>query len=258
MKYLFLAAAVLLTACAQPASQREGRLARAAQNPLADLASLRLRNNANLDWGPGDDLQNVLDIQSVVPFRLNDGWELISRASLPLIDQPVPGKDDMFGLGDATFTTFFSPADGGEITWGLGPVLLLPTSTSRKLGPGEWGGGLSAAALAMNGPWVVGGLARHVWSFESSATDTLLLHPFVNYNFDNGCYLVTAPILTADWEASSGERWTIPVGGGMGKVFAWGAQAIDVNVQYYDNVESPTLGSEWQLRLQLQLLFPED
>jgi hypothetical protein len=68
-------------------------LARATQNPVADLISLPLQNNINFGVGPGDDVQNVLNIQPVIPFKLSENWNLITRTIAPVIYQPelVPG-----------------------------------------------------------------------------------------------------------------------------------------------------------------------
>ena len=82
---------------------------------------------------------------------------------------------------------------------------------------------------------------------------------FINYNIpdSNGLYLTSAPIMTANWEADSNNRWTIPVGGGVGKIFKIGKQPVNGQVSAYYNVEKPEFGADWQLRLQLQFLFPK-
>ena len=164
------------------------------------------------------------------------------------------GSSD-FGLGDTTFTAFFSPRESKPI-WGVGPVALIPTSTGPTLGAGEWGLGASAVVLAMSGPWVVGAIVSNVWSFEGSV-NSFLLQPFINYNMADGWYLSSAPIVTANWEATSGNQWTVPVGGGVGKIFKIGKQPMNAQIQAFYNVEHPSGGPEWQLRLQLQFLFPK-
>lgn len=240
-----------------PVNVDDADLVKAAQNPIANLISLPLQLNTNLDWGPNDDTQTILNIQPVYPFGLNDDWMVITRTILPVINQPLPSGSDEFGLGDTTFTAFFSPTNTEGWTWGVGPVALLPTSTDDSLGAGEWGGGISAVALVMTGPWVVGGIVSNVWSFESSQINSFLVQPFVNYNLADGWYLTTAPIITANWEASSGETWTVPIGGGVGKVFKLGKQPVNMSLQGYKNVEHPTFGAEYQIRFQIQLLFPK-
>ena len=92
-------------------------LAKAAQNPVASLISLPLQNNTNFGVGPGDDVQNVLNIQPVIPFNLGENWKLITRTIAPVIYQPelVPGTGSEFGLGDINTTLFFSPTESGKI-----------------------------------------------------------------------------------------------------------------------------------------------
>ena len=80
---------------------------------------------------------------------------------------------------------------------------------------------------------------------------------FVNYNLDDGLYLTSAPIITANWEADSDNTWTIPFGGGVGKIFRIGKQPINASGSAYYNVEKPDFGADWQLRLQVQFLFPK-
>jgi hypothetical protein len=48
----------------------------------------------------------------------------------------------------------------------------------------------------------------------------MLFQPFANYNFPDhpGRYLTFSPIITADWQADSGNRWTVPLGGGIGQI----------------------------------------
>jgi hypothetical protein len=79
-------------------------LAQAAQNPIANMISLPLQNNTNFGVGPGDDVQNILNIQPVVPFELTPNWNLITRTIAPLIYQPelVPGTGSEFGWGTST------------------------------------------------------------------------------------------------------------------------------------------------------------
>jgi len=85
----------------------------------------------------------------------------------------------------------------------------------------------------------------------------LTFQPFVNYNIKNGLYLTFSPIITANWEASSGQKWTVPIGGGVGKIFKIGSQAINAQASYYHNLEKPDITGDWSIRLQLQFMFPK-
>jgi len=235
-------------------------LARAAQNPVASMISVPFQNNTNFNFGPQEKTQNILNIQPVLPFELNEDWNLITRTILPVISQPAftPSQDRKIGLGDTVFTAFLSPKDSGQLIWGVGPALLLPTSTDDRLGAGEWGAGPSAVVLTIRGPWVVGSLFSNVWSFTGDKSVNLFTWQyFVNYNLDDGWYLTSAPVITANWEADSDNTWTVPFGGGVGKIFRIGKQPMNASAAAYYNVEKPDFGADWQLRLQVQFLFPK-
>ncbi|MEJ2057672.1 MAG: hypothetical protein P8X39_07530 [Desulfofustis sp.] len=79
---------------------------------------------------------------------------------------------------------------------------------------------------------------------------------FINYNLTKGWYLSTAPIITANWEADSDNTWTIPFGGGVGTLLTIGKQPVNAQLSAYYNVEKPEFGPDWQLRFQVQFLFP--
>ena len=248
----------------EPGENPVEEMAKAAQNPVADLISLPFQNNTNFGFGPDDDIQNVLNIQPVIPFHLSENWNLITRTIVPLINQPevVQGTGDEFGLGDINFTAFFSPKDPTKgIIWGAGPVFAFPTATDEKLGSEKWSLGPSAVALTIQGPWLFGALINNVWSFagddDRDDVNAMLVQPFVNYNLPNGWYLVSSPIITANWEAASGNTWSVPLGGGVGKIFRIGNQPVNAQIQAFYNVEKPALVGDWTLRFQLQLLFPK-
>ena len=235
-------------------------LARAAQNPVASMISVPFQSNTNFNFGPQEKTQNVLNIQPVIPFELSEDWNLITRTIVPVVSQPAltPEQDREFGLGDTLFSAFLSPKDSGQLIWGVGPALLLPTSTDDQLGAGEWGAGPSAVVLTIRGPWVVGSLFSNVWSFTGDEQVNLFTWQyFVNYNLDDGWYLTSAPVITADWEADSDNTWTVPFGGGFGKIFRIGNQPMNASLATYYNVEKPDFGADWQIRAQLQFLFPK-
>jgi hypothetical protein len=111
--------------------------------------------------------------------------------------------------------------------------------------------------LTTPGHWVIGALAKNQWSFAAwgnKSVDALLVQPFIPH----GWYVTTSPIITANWEAASNERWTMPIGGGVGKIVKLGKLPINLQLQAFDNVVTPNRsGADWQLRFQAQLLFPK-
>ena len=237
-------------------------LARAVQNPVASMISVPFQANTDFDFGPEGGTNTVMNIQPVLPFKLNDDWNLITRTIIPVISQPRlgPGMGRKTGIGDTSFSSFFSPAKPGKWIWGAGPIVVLPTSSDDRLGKDEWGAGVSAVFLTMRGPWVVGSLVSQVWDIDAdrgNEIDFFTWQYFINYNLDDGWYLTSSPVITADWEASSGDRWTVPFGGGVGKIFRIGKQALNARAQIYYNVEKPDFVGDWGLRVELQFLFPK-
>jgi hypothetical protein len=240
-------------------------LAKLAQNPVANMISVPFQNNTNFNVGPENGTQNILNIQPVIPVELNKDWNLITRTIVPVMSQPAftPAQDRENGIGDTQFTAFLSPAAAHGTIWGVGPIVQLPTNSNDRLGNDRWGVGPSAVILRLEkgSPWVYGFLVNNVWSVGGSGSDpsysNFLLQPFVNYNFPGGFYLTTAPIITADWKADSDQRWTVPVGGGVGKIFHVGKLPVNVQLSAYGNVVTPDNGADWQLRFQVQLMFPK-
>jgi hypothetical protein len=245
--------------------QSAEELAKKVQNPVADLISVPLQNNFNFNVGPEDGLQYVLNVQPVIPIKLSGDWNLITRTIVPIISQPgfSPGQDRVNGIGDIQFTGFLSPANSEGLIWGAGPVVQFPTNSNDRLGNDRWGLGASAVALKLSkgSPWVYGALINNIWSVSGSDSDpsysNFLIQPFLNYNFKGGVYLSSAPIITADWKADSGDRWTLPLGGGVGKIVRFGRLPVNLQLQAYYNVVTPDNGADWQLRFQVQFLFPK-
>lgn len=251
-------------AATSASTESESELAKKTQNPVADLISVPFQSNFNFGAGKKDEMVYVLNVQPVIPIHITDHWNLIARIITPIINQPslFPGVDNASGLGDINPTFFLSPSKPSKLIWGAGPTLTLPTASNNLLGSGKWSMGPAAVALYMTGPWVVGALANQQWSFAgwgNTDVNALLIQPFVNYNFSHGWYLTTAPIITGNFSASSGNHWTVPVGGGGGKLWRVGKVGLPINtqIQAFYNAETPKFGPDWQLRVQVQFLFPK-
>ena len=189
---------------------------------------------------------------------------------MPLIYLPDPtfglpelagGGGDDFGLGDINITAFLSPAKPGKLIWGFGPSLSIPTATDSLLGTEKWSMGPSVVVLTMDGPFTYGVLIRQLWSFAGddsrASVSQLLIQPFVNYNLPDQWYLVTSPIITANWNAASDNVWTLPLGGGVGKITRIGKVPVNIQFQAYYHAVRPDNGPEWSARLQIQFMFPQ-
>jgi hypothetical protein len=258
---LFLMA-MLFAATLRAEDDEATALAKKTQNPVADLISVPFQNDTNYGYGPNDNVQNVMNIQPVIPIKLNDCYNLITRTIVPVIHQPWP--DTRNGIGDIVFSAFLSPRSQGKFIWGVGPVFQLPTGSPKYLlSQGQWGAGPTAVAVYMDGPWVVGALANNIWSFAGDSdrrpVNQMLVQPFINHNFGKGWYVTSSPIITANWLADrKRDVWTLPVGGGAGKIVKLGKLPVNISVQAYTNTKQPHVtGPDWTLRTQIQFLFPK-
>ena len=263
-----------------PAGSGTADLQKATQNPVASLISVPLQNNSNFGIGPYGRVQNVLNIQPVIPIKVSKDWNIA-----PILWQPAPGTANLevygivedtpayfaaqevqrsagvFGFSDMTPTFFFSPAAPHKLIWGAGPVFVLPTATSKVLGQGKLSMGPSVVALIQPGHWTIGALVNNAWSVagpsDRNDVNQMTFQYFINYILKKGWYLSYSPIVTANWKASSGNVWTVPVGGGVGRIFRLGLQPVNVTAQFYGNAAHTVDGSPWSMRLQLAFLFPK-
>ncbi len=181
-------------------------------------------------------------------------------SGLPELPAGITGGDT-FGLGDINTTLFFWSAKPGMAIWGVGPSITIPTATDDLLGTRKWSADPSAVVLFMPKPWVFGALVRQLVSFAGNSdrkdVRQLLVEPFVNYNLPGGGYLVSSSGITANWEASSGQKWNVPIGGGCGRLIKVSKLPINPSVQAFFYVEHPTNGPDWTLEIQLQFLLPK-
>ncbi len=259
-----LVVAVVSTVSANVFADSATDLAKKTQNPVSDLISVPFENNANFNAGPDDKVLNVLNIKPVVPIKLTEEWNLINRAIIPLISQPgVDGTPigRKNGVGDITYQGFFSPnPKPGGLIWGIGPQIQIPTHTNSRLGNQRWAAGPNVVVLDIGKKVVKGFLLSQIWDVTNSKDEDIsmmTLQPFYNYNFGGGWYAVSNPVITANWEADGSDQWTVPLGGGIGKVTHWGKQAVNLRLEAFGNVVRPTNGSDYNIQLTMQFMFPK-
>jgi hypothetical protein len=253
---------VLCLAAIPATAEGDVELAQKSQNPVGDLISVPFENNTDFGVGQEDAIVNTLNLKPVYPTHLGSVF-LINRAILPITyqEERVTGDGSAFGLGDLTYQAFFTPAAPGKVIWGLGPAFVFPTHTNSRLGTDKWSIGPAFVILAKPRPWLFGALVQHFWSFagpgDESSVNLFSFQYFINYNFESGWYLTSNPTMTANWQADSGDRWTIPVGGGIGRLVRFGNRPVDFKAQAFWNADKPDGGADWTLQLQCKLLFPK-
>jgi len=246
-----------------PAWSQNSDIAKQAQNPIARLISVPLENDFNPQTGVNKEDSYVLQMKPVVPFTLSKDWNLITRTIIPVIQtpDPAPGVNGASGLGDISLSLFLSPAKVGRIIWGAGPIVSFPTASDDILGTKKLSVGPTVVVLRSQGHWLYGTLVYNVFSVAGPAArsdvNQMLMQPFVNYNLRHKWYLTSSPYVTSNWEKRRNERWTVPVGGGVGKIVHFEKLPVNIYGQLFRNVESPEYTTNWSARLQVQFLFPK-
>jgi hypothetical protein len=239
---------------------QEAELAKKLQNPVASLISVPIQNNWDFGIGPADAMRYTANIQPVIPFSLNQDWNLITRTILPVIyrESPVAGGGNRSGLGDITQSFFLSPKQpvGGWILGG-GPVLLYPTATDSVLGAGKWGAGPSIVALQQTHGFTYGLLANHIWSYAgwgNQSVSATFLQPFVGYTTKTYTTFNVNTESTYDWTA---RQWSVPVNFSIQQLLKIGKQPVAFQLGYRYYADGPTGGPDWGLRFAITLLFPK-
>jgi hypothetical protein len=252
------------TASVPAQDDQAAELAKKLSNPVAELISVPVQYNHD-DYGGLNDEGSVdrLFLQPVVPFTINEDWNLITRTIVPFVDQhdfPLAALNES-GLGETAASQFFSPklpTAGGWI-WGVGPVELLPTASHDALGTGKWGVGPTAVILRQKGPWTLGYLGSHIWSVagddDRADVNIMSLQPFFSYTTKMHTTLGAYTESTYDWE---NREWSVPLIVQAGQILKVGPQIFQLALAGKSWVESPDAGPEgWGLRVQLTFLFPK-
>jgi hypothetical protein len=237
-------------------------LAKQLSNPVASLVSVPFQFNWEQNVGPSEATRFVLNVQPVMPFSVNQDWNLIVRLIAPFVGQPAlfDGGVAAGGMSDLVTSFFISPAKSG-IIWGAGPVVVLPSTAEPTLGTGKWSAGPTAVVLRQTGPWTVGALWNQVWSFSGDArrsdVNQMFLQPFLTYQATPTVTLILQSETTANWNAeSSDDTWTVPINFLVSKLSTFGPFPASYQIGVGAFPLHPNVGPSWKIRSAIVLLLP--
>ncbi len=230
------------------------------QNPMSGFKSVFLQN-ITLPVGEGN--ANSLSVQPVFPFTVGkvkiNTYTIIPIQWIPAMQA---GGDRVFGMGNVLFNAFLRPAGPPKSAWvwGFGPTLQIPTRTSPELGSNRLSMG-PAALLYYNGKTVSGGVvAQNFWSLGGTGinrVDLFSAQYVAYYNFPKAWYLESNATVTANWLDEADNRWTLPLGGGVGKTFKMGRFYYSASMQGFYNAVAPKGVGRWMAIAQLQIIFTQ-
>jgi hypothetical protein len=137
----------------------------------------------------------------------------------------------------------------------------VPTATDDILGGGKWTMGPSALAVYMGTKWKVGALVQQYFSYagkdDRDDVSLMNLQYFVYYSLSDTVSIGAGPNILANWEAASGEKWTVPVGMGINKTFQLGKLPVRFGVEFhYSAVRPDSVGADWDLRFYIIPAMP--
>ena len=264
--FVALALVILLPVVAlaqQPATAPPSEdLAKQLSNPISSLVSVPFQFNWEQNVGPTEATRFVLNVQPVMPFSVNQDWNLIVRLIAPFVGQPAlfDGGVAAGGMSDLVTSFFISPAKSG-IIWGAGPVIVLPSTAEPTLGSGKWSTGPTAVVLKQTGPWTVGALWNQVWSFAGDSgrrdVNQMFLQPFLTYQATPTVTLILQSETTANWNAENDDdTWTVPVNFLVSKLSSFGPFPASYQVGVGAFPLHPNVGPSWKIRSAIVLLLP--
>jgi hypothetical protein len=232
-------------------------------NPVADIVTVPFQYTGTANVGPGKQWQHALNVQPVYPLKLNRDWTLINRAIVPFLSNPNPGSGDRVGgIGDITYEGFLTPArPAGGWIWGAGAQVALRTATDDVLGQGKYAAGPALILLHQQEKLTVGALVSQIWSFAGddrrAAVSNFQLQPAISYRLDSKNSLGYAGIITSNWHADSGQRWTVPLGLTWSRLSRVGDTPVNYVLGGGYNVVRPDNAGTWFLRLQMNFVLPK-
>jgi hypothetical protein len=264
VRRVFLCVVLVTAGLARTAfAQESAELAKQLANPVASLVSVPFQFNWDGPVGANDDTRSLVNFQPVMPFSMSKDWNFIARVIVPVLSQPplAEGQLARFGISDVLFSAFISPAQPKGFVWGVGPVMSLPMSADPYIGSGKLGIGPTGLILKQSGQVTVLALVNHVFSVAGSDArgdvNQTYLQPALSYGTKTGWTYSISTETTANWEAESGQEWTVPIIAGVSKVVRLGRRPISIGANYGHYVAAPDGAPSWKIRTLVVLLFPK-
>jgi hypothetical protein len=259
-KFIFLMLFLVVSIIVK-AQDEAAELAKKLANPIANLISVPFQNNTDYGIGDWDGTRNTLNFQPVIPIGISKNVNLITRMILPIVTQyNVTGEgENQNGFGDVLVSAFFSPINAEKLTWGVGPVLLIPTGTNNYLTTEKFGIGPTAVALKQVNGWTIGGLINQIWSVAGSEerqdVSQMFFQPFVVFNWKTGAGAGANLEWTQNWKSGSTTLWLNP---NLSAVTSLGKQKTQFVIGPRLNLAAPDGGkADWGWRAVVIFLFPK-
>lgn len=271
MKKLLMVSILLLAMTHTALSAKEKtmeELSREMSNPLAQIWNLSFQNNyttVKADVNKlgvnvsGTDHVNTTLFQPVLPIPLKNGMTAFARPVFTYIDAPTgvgihvdnPMEATAFGRNrEAKLGDLILPVGVGVVkmkgwSYGIGATFIFPTSQHKTIASHQYQAGPTALALYANEDWTVGTHIQHWWGITDDGTDGVRManhtdiQYFIIYNLPHAWQLRASPHITYNWNATSGNKLTLPLAFGVGKMVKIGPMPVQLMAEYQKAIIKP-------------------
>jgi hypothetical protein len=157
-------------------------------------------------------------LRSLIPFTIA-GVQQIMHINPSVVTNPTATSGPRTGLGDTQLYNFtlgkFDVGLPQKVTFGLGPLLAIPTSTSRNFGTNKLQAGAAGIILAPQSWGLLGVLGTYQQTLSGASSHVTVAQPLIFFNLPHGYYLRSSAAMTFD---TGNHTSAVPVGLGLGKV----------------------------------------
>jgi hypothetical protein len=248
-------------------------------NPVSSLWSLSFSINApqffDGDVNTGDaEVGGAMVFQPVMPIPLfgegEDQWRMITRPVIPIVfNAPEPTGLDEFdhhgGIGDVQLPLLLAPSEriAGHFILGAGPIFQFPFATQNALGQEQWAMGPAVVLGYKTQKATFGIFPNYFWKIGSAGQEDtpdvsqLSMLYFFNYSLPEAWQVGFNPSISYNDQASSGNRWNVPVGLYIGRTVRVGDLPLNIRVGgEYSVVREDLFGKTFQFRFQITPVIP--
>lgn len=242
------------------AQTEQDEIAQKLQNPLASIIALPVQYNFGTGTPGLDGNTFTASFQPIVATDFNK-FSIVHRGvfGTSYVPAAVGQSVSTTGFTDLNYSFFLAPKTKGKLNWGVGPSVDLPTATDPLLGSGKWSAGAGFVMVYQNKNWTFDMVLRQTHSFagdkDRADVNRFVGQTLIAYGLGKGWVVNTFPTITANWNAEKGQKWTVPVGGGVSKLVFMGKVPVSLGMQYYNNVIRPDYAGKSELRFVTTFVF---
>jgi hypothetical protein len=272
---LFCLALALPPVLASAEELTNEQMARESSNPLGRLWILKNTFDNTIRNGntTSTDLwSNSWTFQPTIPMPLGEGWMIVNRITFPtILRTEFPSGPDESGFGDLGLFSLVGqnvPASGlgqkGSFLWGLGPTFQFPTSSKDVLGSEQYSLGPAGVIGYLGDRYVLAALSQNWFSAghrggggDRDDVEFSWLQVIYLLNLPGGWQVGGKPVITADWESDSDNRWNVPIGLGVFKAVKVGNLPFKIGAEVqYSVVQEDALGNRLSFALTFDPVIP--